>query len=394
MGPTNSRARMMNNVFSGLPNTIFDTMSNLAREFGAINLGQGFPDDPGPEDVRQKAADAIMSGWNQYPPMMGLPELREAISEHYSQHQNLAIDAHHETMVTSGATEALAAALLATINLGDEVVLFQPTYDAYLPLVLRAGGVPKFINLKPPYWTFEREDLELAFNERTKAVVFNNPLNPCGSVFSYEQHMLLAEFCKKYDVIAICDEVWEHLVFDGFKHITMMSIEGMRDRTIKIGSAGKIFSLTGWKVGFVLAAPHLLSIIAKAHQFLAFTTAPNLQSAVAFGLLKDRNYFSEMRTRYAASRDYFSAGLRECGFTVLHSQATYFVTVDVSGLTVPDTVFSNRLVREFGVAAIPVSAFYSTNPNVSNVRFCFAKTHETLDMGLDRLRTAARKMGL
>ena len=384
----------MNNVFSGLPNTIFDITSNLAREFGAINLGQGFPDDPGPEDVRQKAADAVMSGWNQYPPMMGLPELREAIAEHYNQHQNIAIDAHHETMVTSGATEALAAALLATINAGDEVVLFQPTYDAYLPLVLRAGGIPRFVNLKPPHWTFEREDLELAFNERTKAVVFNNPLNPCASVFSYEQHMLLAEFCKAYDVIAICDEVWEHLVFDDVKHITMMSIEDMRDRTIKIGSAGKIFSLTGWKVGFVLAEPPLLSIIATAHQFLAFTTAPNLQSAVAFGLLKDRHYFSEMRARYAASRDYFSAGLRECGFNVLPSQATYFVTVDISGSGVADTDFTQRLVREFGVATIPVSAFYTENPNVSNVRLCFAKKREILDAGLDRLRTAACKMGI
>lgn len=206
--------------------------------------------------------------------------------------------------------------------------------------------------------------------------------------------LFLAEFGKNYDVIAVCDEVWEYLVFDGLGHFTMMSFEGMRDRTIKIGSAGKIFSLTGWKVGFVLAVPHLLSIVAKAHQFLAFTTAPNLQSAVAFGLLKDRRYFSEMRTRYAASRDYFSTGLRDCGFTVLHSQATYFVTVDVSEFGIPDPVFTHRLVREFGVAAIPVSAFYATDPYVSNVRFCYAKKRETLDEGLDRMRAAACEMGL
>lgn len=364
----------------------------MARELGAINLGQGFPDDPGPEDVRRKAADAIVSGWNQYPPMMGLPELREAIAEHYRVHQNLAVDAHHETMVTSGATEALAAALLATINPGDEVVVFQPTYDAYVPLILRAGGIPRFVNLRPPHWTFQREDLELAFNDRTKAVIFNNPVNPCATIFSYEQHILLAEFCKKHDVIAICDEVWEHLVFDGSVHKSMMSIEGMRDRTIKIGSAGKIFSLTGWKVGFVLAEPPLLSVIAKAHQFLAFTTPPNLQLAVAFGLLKTEDYFAEMRSRYAASRDYFSAGLRECGFNVRPGKATYFVTVDISDFAVPDVEFTQRLVRDFGVAAIPVSAFYATNPNVSTVRFCFAKKRETLDASLDRLRTASSKM--
>lgn len=383
---------MMNNLFSGLPRTIFDTMSTMAREHGAINLGQGFPDDSGPEDVRRKAADAIMTGWNQYPPMMGLPELREAIAERYRRWQNLRIDAHHETMVTSGATEALAAALLATINPGDEVVLFQPTYDAYLPLVSRAGGVPRFVNLSPMDWTFSREDLELTFNERTKAVVFNNPLNPCAAIFSAEQHLLLAEFCIKYDVIAICDEVWEHITFDGVRHLSMMAISGMRERTIKIGSAGKIFSLTGWKVGFVLAAPPLLAIIAKAHQFLAFTTPPHLQAAVAFGLLKDEEYFSEMRMRYSLSRDYFSAGLRECGFNVRSSRATYFVIVDISEFRMPDIEFTQRLVQNFGVAAIPVSAFYATDPNKHAVRFCFAKKRETLDAGLDRLMTASREM--
>ena len=383
----------MNSVFSGLSTTIFDSMSNLSRELGAVNLGQGFPDDPGPDDVRKKAADEIMSGWNQYPPMMGLPELREAIAVHYAQHQNISIDANTETMVTSGATEALAAALLATVNPGDEVVLFQPTYDAYLPLVLRAGGVPRFVNLKPPNWTFDREDLERAFSDRTKVVLFNSPLNPCATIFSRSQHILLAEFCKRFDAVAICDEVWEHIVFDGVEHTTMISIEGMRDRTIKIGSAGKIFSLTGWKVGFVVASPLLLAIVAKAHQFLAFTTAPNLQSAVAFGLNKDLNYFVEMRARFAERRDYFSNGLRDCGFNVRHSQATYFVNVDISDFNISDTAFTQRLVREFGVAAIPISAFYSGNsPNCDTVRFCFAKKRETLDAGLDRLRTAARTM--
>ncbi|WP_406856018.1 aminotransferase [Alsobacter sp. KACC 23698] len=382
----------MNPIFADLPTTVFEVMSRLARETGAINLGQGFPDSPGPEDVRRAAADAVMTGWNQYPPMMGLPELRQAVASHYAHHQGVELDPEREVMVTSGATEALAGALMALIEPGDEVVLFQPLYDAYLPLVLRAGGVPRFVRLQPPHWRFTQEMLEEAFSPRTRVVLFNNPLNPAGVVYGREDMELLARFCIRSGAVAVCDEVWEHVVFDGLRHLSMLSIPGMRDRTVKIGSAGKIFSLTGWKVGFVCAAPEILRVLAKAHQFLTFTTPPNLQAAVAYGLGKDDAYFEGMRRDLQRSRDRFADGLKERGLAVLPSAGTYFLNLDIGPLGETDDVaFCERLVRQHGVAAIPVSAFYAQDPIRSVVRFCFAKGDEVLDGALARLGSVARQ---
>ena len=382
----------MNPVYTGLPTTIFEVMSALAREKNAINLGQGFPDDPGPLDVRQKAADAVVNGWNQYPPMLGIPELRQAVASHYKHWQGLDLDWQQEVMVTSGATEALAGALLALIEPGDEVVLFEPLYDAYLPLVKRAGGIPRFVKLQPPHWRFDEAMLAEAFSPKTKVVLFNNPLNPAGVVYTRADLELLASFCIKHNAIALCDEVWEHIVFDGLRHISMMNIPGMRERTIKIGSAGKIFSLTGWKVGLVCAAPVISKVLGKAHQFLTFTTPPNLQAAVAYGLGKSDDYFETMRNDMQRSRDLFTKGLRERGFTVLDSQGTYFLNVDLAPLGKNDDVaFCTMMVNEFGVAAIPVSAFYAESPITSVVRFCFAKRDETLNGALERLENFARK---
>ena len=381
----------MNSVLAGLPTTVFEVMSRLARETGAINLGQGFPDDPGPADVRAKAAEAVVNGWNQYPPMLGLPELRQAVADHYRHHQGLSLDPESEVMITSGATEAIAGALFALIEPGDEVVLFQPMYDAYLPLVLRAGGVPRFVTLKPPHWRLSEEALAAAFSERTKVVLFNNPLNPSAVVYGREDLELLARFCERFDAIAICDEVWEHLVFDGRRHLPLMTLPAMRERCVKIGSAGKIFSLTGWKVGFVSAAPDILKVLAKAHQFLTFTTPPNLQSAVAYGLAKEDAYFEGMRRDFARSRDRFTEGLRSLGLAVLPSEGTYFVNIDIAPLGEEDDVtFCKRLVAERGVAAIPVSAFYHENPVRNVVRFCFAKKDATLDGALERLAGLGR----
>jgi len=381
----------MNPIFADIGTSVFEVMSRLARERQAVNLGQGFPDDPGPADVRAKAAEAVMTGWNQYPPMMGLPELREAIAAHYRRFQGLDLDASSEIMVTSGATEALAGALLALIEPGDEVVLFQPMYDAYLPLVRRAGGVARFVTLKPPHWTIAEADLAAAFSPRTRVVLFNNPLNPAGVVYDRQALALLARFCVKYDAIALCDEVWEHVIFDDRAHIPLMALEGMRERTVKIGSAGKIFSLTGWKVGLVCAAPAIMRVIAKAHQFITFTTPPNLQSAVAYGLMKDDSYFAGMRAAFQRSRDRFSAGLAERGFAVLPSAGTYFVNIDIAALgRGDDMAFCTWLVEEHGVAAIPVSAFYAHEPISSVVRFCFAKHDATLDAALARLDDVAQ----
>jgi len=375
----------MNPIFQGIGTSVFERMSARARATGAINLGQGFPDDPGPEDIRKAAAAAVIDGWNQYPPMMGLPELRQAVADHYLRFQGLALDPLSEVMVTSGATEALAGALLALIAPGDEVVLFQPMYDAYLPLVLRAGGVPKFVRLKPPRWGFDDADLAAAFTERTRVVLFNNPLNPAAVAFDDESLARLARFCVKFDAVALCDEVWEHVLFDGRSHRPLIAFEGMRERTVKIGSAGKIFSMTGWKVGFVCACERILRVLARAHQFITFTTPPNLQVAVAYGLAKDDAYFMAMRAGLQRSRDRLADGLNAIGWRPLPSEGTYFLNVDVSDLCDDDQEFCERLVEQFGVAAIPVSAFYAADPVRTAIRLCFAKRDATLDGALERL---------
>ncbi|MDX7954038.1 aminotransferase, partial [Lichenihabitans sp. Uapishka_5] len=315
----------MNSIFADAGTSVFETMSRLAAQHGAINLGQGFPDGTGPRDVLEVAARALLDNSNQYPPMLGLPELRQAVAAHYRRFQALELDPASEVMVTSGATEALAGALMALIEPGDEVVLFQPMYDAYLPLVRRAGGVPRFVTLEPPHWRFDAAALAAAFGPRTRAVLFNNPLNPTGTVFGADDLALLARFCVAHDAVAICDEVWEHVTFDGAPHRTLMAELGMRDRTVKIGSAGKIFALTGWKVGFVMAAPGLLRGLARAHQFLTFTTPPNLQTAVAYGLGKPEAHFAAMRDGLQRSRDRFAAGLAELGWPVVPSQGSYFL---------------------------------------------------------------------
>lgn len=382
----------MNRIYSDLPVSVFEVMSRLAREHEAVNLGQGFPDAPGPDDVRRKAAEAVIDGWNQYPPMLGLPELRQAIAAHYKHWQGLDLDPDSEIMVTSGATEALAGALMALIEPGDEVVLFQPLYDAYLPLVKRAGGVPRFVQLKPPHWRFDEDMLAQAFSPKTRVVLFNNPLNPSGTVYGREDLELLARFCAESGAIAVCDEVWEHVVFDGREHVPLIGLPSMRDRCVKIGSAGKIFSLTGWKVGFVCAAPEILRVLGKAHQFITFTTPPNLQTAVAYGLAKADDYFTGMRRDFQRSRDRFAAGLSAMGFPVLDAQGTYFLNVDLAplGLNEDDETFCKRLVVEHKVAAIPVSAFYAGEAIRSVVRFCFAKHDKTLDTALERLQGVLR----
>ena len=385
----------MNPVFAEIGTSVFETMSRLAREHKAVNLGQGFPDDPGPDDVRAKAAEAVINGWNQYPPMLGLPELRNAVAAHYRRFQSLELDPETEVMVTSGATEALAGALLALIEPGDEVVLIQPMYDAYLPLVRRAGGVAKFVTLRPPHWTIEDADLAAAFSDRTRVVVVNNPHNPIGVAHGRETLERIARYCRRHDAVALCDEVWEHLTYDGLQHVSMMSIEGMRERTVKIGSAGKIFSLTGWKVGWVCAPEPILRSLARAHQFITFTTPPNLQTAVAYGLMKDDDYFTSMRARFQRSRDRFRDGLQQRGFHVLPCTSAYFVNIDISTLGLEDdAAFCRRLVEQHGVAAIPASAFYDQDAVRTVVRFCFAKTDATLDAALARLDGMAGRPAL
>jgi N-succinyldiaminopimelate aminotransferase len=254
-----------NAIFSSLGTTIFTVMSQLATEHGAVNLGQGFPDDNGPDDVRAKAAEFLNDQPNQYPPMMGVAALREAVAKHAKRFYGLDVDALSEVMVTSGATEALAACLLGTINPGDEVVLIEPLYDSYLPIVRLAGGIAKLVRLAPPHWHLPRAELAAAFSPKTKAIVLNSPTNPIGKVFTHDELAFIAGLIARYDAVAICDEVYEHLTFDTHRHIPLMCLPGMRERCLRIGSAGKTFSITGWKVGYVTGAATLLQPAAKAH---------------------------------------------------------------------------------------------------------------------------------
>jgi N-succinyldiaminopimelate aminotransferase len=382
-------SRRMNPLYAAMPATIFEHMSARARETGAINLGQGFSDSNGPPDVVERAARALTERSNQYPPSTGLPELREAVADHYRRHQGLDLSPA-EVIVTSGATEALAAAILALVTPGDEVVMFQPLYDAYLPLVRRAGGVPRLVRLAPPDWRITRQALDAAFGPRTRLVILNTPLNPAATLVSREELALLGERVIASGAVLVSDEVWEHVVFDGARHVSPMALPELRERTVKIGSAGKIFSLTGWKTGWMCAAPALAVPLSRAHQFLTFTTPPNLQAAAAYGLAKDDSYFAAMRADFARSRDRLSAGLGAAGWAVLPSRATYFLSVDLaaSGVALDDVTFCERLVADFGVAAIPVSAFYAEDPVTHIVRLCFAKRDETLDAAIERMARA------
>jgi aspartate/methionine/tyrosine aminotransferase len=382
----------MNRIFSDRPASIFSVMSALAAEHQAVNLGQGFPDSLGPEDVRAKAAEAVLHGYNQYPPSAGLSELRQSIARHYGRFQDLELDWSKEVLVTSGATEALASSIFGLISRGDEVVLLEPAYDAYTPLIEAAGGVMRSVRLEPPRWSITAEALEAATTERTRMVILNNPLNPAARVYAPGELQVLADWCARHDLVALSDEVWEHMVFDGRRHTPILAVPGMAERAVKIGSAGKIFSMTGWKVGWACGPERLISAIAKAHQFITFTTPPNLQTAVAYGLDKDAAYFEEMRAGYARSRDRMAAALEAEGYAVLPSEGTYFLNVDLaaSGLNIDDEAFCLKAVKQAGVAAIPVSSFYASDPVRSVVRLCFAKKDETIDAGVERLGKARR----
>ena len=379
----------MNPIYETMKTSVFERMSLLAAEHGAVNLGQGFPDFGWPDEILEAAARAVKEGSNQYPPSRGLPVLREAIAAHYNRHFAQQLDPAH-VCVTSGATEALGSAILATVQPGDEVIILTPAYDSYAPMIRRAGATPIEVALRPPEWKIEREALEGAVTPKTRALIFNNPHNPAGRLFGSDELEIVAALARDHHLIVIADEVWEHIVLDGRRFTPLATLPGMAERTIKIGSAGKIFSLTGWKVGWMVAAPELASLVARAHQFLTFSTAPNLQAAVAFGLNDGDSWLQPMRDRFERSRDLMAEGLRSAGFATLDVAATYFMCVDLaaSGIPLDDESFAVAAVDKAGVAVIPLSAFAERDPPRRLVRVCFSKKDETIEAGVAAMAKA------
>ena len=366
--------------------TIFERMSGLARELGAINLGQGFPDMAEPAELVGAAQRALAERSNQYPPMRGLPELRGAVADYYAREQGLSLTAEN-IVVTSGATETLAASLLALVRPGDEVILVQPLYDAYLPLVEWTGGRAKLVSLQPPHWTLPLDQLAEAIGPATRGIVLNTPNNPVGTMLDRDTLAAIGDLAERHDLWVLCDEVWEGMVFDGTPHVSPLAVPSLAERAVKVGSAGKIFSMTGWKVGWAVAAPPLAAAVAGRHQFLTFTTATPLQWAVAEALALPAEWHAAHRARYGAAKARLMEGLKSAGFAVLSTSGTWFVTVDLaaSGLPADDVKVAERLIREAGVASIPVSAFYAEGPERGYLRLCFAKEDATLNEALDRL---------
>jgi aspartate/methionine/tyrosine aminotransferase len=380
---------MMNPLYVEMKTSVFERMSALAARHGAVNLGQGFPDFGWPDQILDAAARALQDRSNQYPPSRGLPELREAVAAHYARHHGISLGPEH-VCVTSGATEALGAAILAAVSPGDEVVIFTPAYDSYAPMIRRAGGVPVEVALQPPAWWLDPDALRAAITPRTRAILFNNPQNPTGRHFRLDEVRIIADFATAHDLTVISDEVWEHVLLDGQRFVPLASLPGMAERTIKIGSAGKIFSLTGWKVGWMIADGGLEDIVSRAHQFLTFSTAPNLQAAVAHGLDEGDSWIAPMQQRFARARDRMTEGLRGAGYAVLDAASTYFLCVDLeqSGLTIDDEAFATAAVERAGVAVVPLSAFAEQDPPRHLVRLCFGKRDETIDAGVAAMANA------
>jgi N-succinyldiaminopimelate aminotransferase len=381
-----TRAPFLTSRLQGFATTIFAEMSALAVRTASVNLGQGFPDTDGPPEITEAAIAAIRDGHNQYPPGPGIPELRAAIVAHQRHWYGLEFDADTEVLVTAGATEAIAAALISLCEIGDEVVMFEPYYDSYAACTAMAGAVRRVVTLCPPDWSFDPEALRAAITPRTRAIVVNTPHNPTGKVFSRTELETIAGLCIEHDLLAVTDEVYEHLVFDG-EHVPLASLPGMRERTVTISSAGKTFSVTGWKIGWVCAPAPLIAAVRTAKQFLTYVNGAPFQHAVAAGLALPDEFFAQTAADLRVRRDRLSEGLSSVGFKVLPSAGTYFVTTDISPFGEEDGYeFCLSLPERCGVVAIPSMVFYDHRDTGRHlVRWTFCKQLAVLDEAVARL---------
>ncbi len=385
----------------GFGTTVFAEFSALANAHGAINLGQGFPDFDGPDEVKEAAQKAIRDGLNQYAIGSGAKDLRLAIAEHESRFYGRTVDPETEVTVTSGATEAIFDCILGLVNPGEEVIVFEPFYDSYVPAVEMAGATPRYLTLRPPderhatFW-YDPAELESLFNAKTAAIVVNTPHNPTGKIFSNDELRRIGELCARHDAVVIADEVYEHIFYAPPSYVRVAAVPGLAERTVAVSSAGKSFSLTGWKIGWVVAPPKLRLGVQRIHQFNTFATASPLQAAFATALRLPDAYFAKLAADYRDRRDFLVGALREAGFRPFVPDGTYFILADYSALSQDDDyTFCRRLTEKHGVAAIPPSAFYSKATNANGAprrwaRFAFCKTQPVLDEAARRLRALRR----
>ena len=383
------RAPYLTAKLQGFTSTIFAEMSALAVRTGALNLGQGFPDYDGPREVLDEAIAAINRGENQYPPGIGVPSLRQAIAEHQQRFYGLDYEPDTEILVTVGATEALAAAILGLCEVGDEVVVLEPTYDSYQACIALAGAVPKFVTLRPPSYDVDLDALRAAITPKTRLILLNTPHNPTGKVLTAEEIAGVAQIALDHDLIVVTDEVYEHLIFDGVQHVAMAALPGMRDRTLLISSGGKTFNTTGWKVGWFCGPAPLVAAARAAKQFLTYVGSGPFQPATAVGLRLGDEYFTELAADLQAKRDKLLAGLTEAGFEAYKPSGTYFITADIRPIR-PDgdgMAFCLSLPERCGVVAIPNEVFYDDKSAGRHlVRFAFCKRHEIIDEAVTRLK--------
>ncbi|RMH00665.1 MAG: aminotransferase class I/II-fold pyridoxal phosphate-dependent enzyme [Chloroflexi bacterium] len=368
--------------------TIFTEMTALANEYQAVNLGQGVPDFPTPPFLRQAAANAIEAGINQYAPGNGRSRLRTALADKMARVYGLSVDPDKEIIVMQGATEAIFATIMGLIDPGDEVIVLEPCYDSYVPSIIMAGGIPRYYTLRPPDWAIKRERLATLFTPRTRLILLNTPHNPTGKLFGHEELTIVAELCQQHDVIAVVDEVYEHIVFDGRSHLPLATLPGMANRTVTISSLGKTFNATGWKVGWAIAAPEITQAIFRAHQFITFCGAAPLQEAAAAALSVADEYYTELREMYQRKRDMLVQILTDAGIRPFTPQGTYFIMADISQFGFADDIsFCRYLTTEIGVAAIPPGSFYHNPADGAHfARFAFCKTDAALEEAAKRLQ--------